>query len=181
MGAVLVTDSGPRSLQVKVVRPPPRSGRSTLTCGVVEGEIGTYEEGRTSLHQGPGAGVAALSELSNTRSGPNSGAAGPHLQTLSELSNKATGPAPRPLTSGIRGAPRRTEGVVQRTGHPNDDDSAHAHGNADLCEHVDHLRVGRRRGRTSRQRQSSRLQRECRCVSWPLSRRCMTGQPTGCG
>lgn len=33
-GAVLVTDAGPRSLQVKVVRPPLRPGRSTLTCGV---------------------------------------------------------------------------------------------------------------------------------------------------
>jgi hypothetical protein len=42
------------------------------------------------------------------------------------------------------------KGVIQRTGHPHDHDHADAHGNANLCEHVGHLRVGRRRGTSSR-------------------------------
>jgi hypothetical protein len=33
------------------------------------------------------------------------------------------------------------KGVVQRTGHPHDHDNADAHGNANRCEHVGHLRV----------------------------------------
>jgi hypothetical protein len=37
------------------------------------------------------------------------------------------------------------KGVVQSTGHPHDHDHADAHGNANPCEHVDHLRVGQRR------------------------------------
>jgi hypothetical protein len=45
---------------------------------------------------------------------------------------------------------RRTEGVVQRTGHPHNHDNADAHGNANPCEHVGHLRVGRRPVRLER-------------------------------
>jgi hypothetical protein len=48
-GAILVADSGPRSLQVKVVRPPLRSGRSTLTCSFAEGGSAPIEEGRPPL------------------------------------------------------------------------------------------------------------------------------------
>jgi hypothetical protein len=36
---------------------------------------------------------------------------------------------------------RRTKGVVQRTGHPHDHDRTDAHGNANRCEPVGHLKV----------------------------------------
>jgi hypothetical protein len=56
------------------------------------------------------------------------------------------------------------KGVVQRTGHPHDHDNADAHGNANRCEHVGHLRVlvsgGERRHDNST---------------------AIIGQPTGCG
>jgi hypothetical protein len=45
--AFLVADCGPRSLQVKVIRPRWRCGRSTLTCGFVEGGSAPIEEART--------------------------------------------------------------------------------------------------------------------------------------
>ena len=62
------------------------------------------------------------------------------------VTRRQAGLAPRPLTRTTRGAIRRTEGVVQRTGHPHDHDNADTHGNANRCEHVGRLRVGRQWG-----------------------------------
>ena len=68
------------------------------------------------------------------------------------VTRRQAGLAPRPLTRTTRGAIRRTEGVVQRTGHPHDHDDADAHGDAKRCEHVGRLRIGRQQGTSSRRR-----------------------------
>jgi hypothetical protein len=43
----------------------------------------------------------------------------------------------------MRGVMQAVKGVVQRTGHPHDHDRPDAHGNANRCEHVGHLRERR--------------------------------------
>jgi hypothetical protein len=68
---------------------------------------------------------------------------------------RQAGLAPGPLTRSMRGVAPSMEGVIQRTGHPHDHDRADAHGNASLCEHVGHLRVGRRWGTSSRRQRSN--------------------------
>jgi hypothetical protein len=82
--------------------------------------------------------------------------------------------AQRPLTRSMMGGMRRTEGVVQRTGHPYDHDHADAHGNGNPCEHGDHLRVGQRRGTSSR-RQQGKGCRSSRLRGTPNKRNIATG------
>jgi hypothetical protein len=41
----------------------------------------------------------------------------------------------------MSGVMQSMEGVVQSARHPHDHDNADAHGNANRCEHVGHLRV----------------------------------------
>jgi hypothetical protein len=71
------------------------------------------------------------------------------------ITRRQAGLAPGPLTRSMRGVMQSTKGVVKRTGHPHDHDRADAHGNANACEHVGHLRVGRRRGTSSRRHHSN--------------------------
>jgi hypothetical protein len=60
----------------------------------------------------------------------------------------------------MRGVMQSTKSVVQRTGHPHDHDRADAHGNANACEHVGHLRGRSAAGNvvTTTAQQSSFLQ-----------------------